>query len=471
MAWAATPRADAGLCAACGVVYDCLHHPMRKSAAVALIGLASLIAPAARADSPDPPVAVTPEQYRKIADEVEANLKDQVLGKWFPAADNPGGGFHQNYDRSWQLLDDPSRGIVYQSRLTWTAAAAASRFTTVADFCRGQSAHGLAFLANRLWDQDHGGFFWAVDLAGKPLGPSAWGRLKFGYGNAFGIYAAAANYQATHDRAALELAQKAFAWYDAHGHDTAHGGYFEVASEDYPGAPRVQPEMSNPIGGRFGQKSMNTSIHILEALSELHQVWPDPLVKQRLTEMFRLVRDRIYAEPGHLIMFFSPDWRPQPTQDSYGHDVETAYLLTESAAALGMADDAKTWHDARNLVDHALAVGVDPAGGLYNAGGVNGGAYASSREWWTEAEWLNALLLMHERFGHETGTYWNAFVAQWKWIQRYQIDPVYGGWFARVSNDNQPLPGDKSDAWTDCYHQGRALLNVSARLRKLAAGR
>jgi hypothetical protein len=26
----------------------------------------------------------------------------------------------------------------------------------------------------------------------------------------------------------------------------------------------------------------------------------------------------------------------------------------------------------------------------------------------------------------------------------------------------------KADMWTECYHQGRAMLNVSERLRKLA---
>jgi hypothetical protein len=38
-----------------------------------------------------------------------------------------------------------------------------------------------------------------------------------------------------------------------------------------------------------------------------------------------------------------------------------------------------------------------------------------------------------------------------------------------VSADGTPVPGQpKSDRWTEGYHQGRALLNVSARLNRLA---
>src|SRR5208283_1946879 len=184
--------------------------------------------------------------------------------------------------------------------------------------------------------------------------------------------------------------------------------------------------------------------------------------------MFDIVRDKIIAEPGYLIQFFSADWKPQVSDDSYGHDVETAYLLAEAAGALGIPEDARAWAAGRKLVDHALAAGWDKTrGGLYNSGDIAGGNYSAAREWWVEAEMLNALLLMHERYGKDNLQYWNAFVAQWKWINQYGIDRANGGWWPRVNNDGTPVRGAKSDGWTECYHQGRAMLNVSERLRKL----
>lgn len=84
------------------------------------------------------------------------------------------------------------------------------------------------------------------------------------------------------------------------------------------------------------------------------------------------------------------------------------------------------------------------------------------------AEVVIDLLLMHERFGKDDPRYWNMFVAQWNWVNKYGIDRENGGWWPRVNNDGTPVRGAKSDAWTECYHQGRSMMNLSERLRKLA---
>lgn len=410
----------------------------------------------------------TPEKYRRLADEVEANLKNQILAKWYPrAVDETGGGFFQNYNDDWSPGRAGAKAIVYESRLTWTAAQAALRFPEQAAAYSAAARHGLNFLANKMWDQTNGGFFWSVDDNGNaPFGRSGNnGGTKQAYGNGFAIYAAAAVYQLTKDPAALALARKGFLWYDAHGHDAVNGGYFEILSADGTFDPNATPAVG---GGRNG-KTMNSTIHMLEALTSLYEIWPDAQVKARLQELFDILRDKVVAEPGCLIQFFSADWKPRASDDSYGHDVEAGYLLVEAAAALGIPDDARTWAAARKLVDHALAVGWDKTrGGLYNSGGIEGGNYSATREWWVEAEMLNALLLMHEHFGKDDPRYWNAFVAQWNWINQHGLDPANGGWWPHVNNDGVPVHGAKSDAWTECYHQGRALLNVSARLRRLA---
>jgi cellobiose epimerase len=423
--------------------------------------LALAMLPVQRVTARPPP---TPQVYRALADETETNLQREILDKWFPSAFDASGGFFQNFNSDWTRASGQSKAIVYESRLTWTAAEAAARFPDKREMYLAQTRHGLAFLADKMWDHRRGGFFWNLDDAGNPVGQL--GAQKLAYGNAFGIFAAATNYQITHDPLALELAQRAFHWFDQHAHDAKNGGYLEIASD----GGSSDSSFPNPIGTHGDEKSMNTSIHLLEAFTSLYQAWPDPIVRARLSELFEIVRDRIYREPGYLALFFSPDWKPRPsTPDSFGHDVETAYLLTEAAAALGMPYDAKTWLEARRLVDHAMKVGLDHTrGGLYNEGAPTGGDYSSVREWWVQAEWLNALLLMHERYGRETPVYWDAFVDEWNWINRHGIDRTDGGWYPQLDNDGNAIPTLKSDAWTDCYHQARAMLNVSARLRKLA---
>ncbi len=76
---------------------------------------------------------------------------------------------------------------------------------------------------------------------------------------------------------------------------------------------------------------------------------------------------------------------------------------------------------------------------------------------------------MHERYGKETPKYWDAFTAQWGFITQYQIDKTHGGWYPQVRPDGTPgARRTKSDEWTECYHQGRAMMNVTDMLRKLA---
>ncbi len=418
-----------------------------------------------------PPTRV---EYNGIAQQTQDNLQRQILAKWFPAAVNrEQGGFDQNFAADWAKLPGTERSIVYQSRLTWTAAQAAMRLPREEFIYRNYARHGVDFLRDTMWDAQDGGFYWQVDN-----GVADRNGEKHVYGNAFAIYALSAAYQATKNPDALRLAQQDFFWLEKHAHDDQNKGYFEALKRD--GTPIMTPpspeQLGDFIGTRYGYKSMNTHIHLLEAYGALYEIWPDARLKMRLNELFELVRDRIYVEPGVLNQFFTPDWRPIPAEDSYGHDIETAYLLTEAAHILGRENDPKARRAARSLVDHSLDVAFDKElGGLANDGGTFGNIVNPDKVWWSQAEALNAMLLMHELYG--TGPdadprYWEAFVKQWNFIRQYQIDPVNGGWYSYVKADGTPPPATqvKSDRWTESYHQGRAMMNVTETLRRLASG-
>jgi len=411
--------------------------------------------------------------YEKLAREMEANLQTDILAPWFPVAvDSAHGGFQQEFDEAWKLRPSDTRSIVYQSRLTWVASEVARRYPERAAEYRKYAHHGLEYLRDDMWDREHGGFFWEV-AAGRPPRALRDGE-KHAYGESFGIYACAACYHATRDPAALDLAKRAFQWLETHAHDAKNGGYYEALTRD--GKPILSPPSPyavDAIGTRYGFKSMNSHIHLLESLTALDEVWPDPLVKERLREVFHIVRDKIAVFPGCLNLFFTPDWRPVPDHDSFGHDVETGYLLAEAANALGMHDDSDTWKMARMLVDHALDFGWDDApGGFYDKGSAFNRATDTTKVWWTQAEGLNALLLLHERFGKTTPRYWDALLKQWGFIQRFQVDSRNHGWYSSVEKDGKAPAGmTKSNAWTDPYHQGRALMNSIETLHRLAAGK
>jgi mannobiose 2-epimerase len=418
---------------------------------------------AAAARSPSP---ASTAAYRRIALEASDNLRRQDLDQFFPRAiDNDRGGFHQNYAEDWSYIPKGDRAVVYQARLTWTAAQAVALYPAEAQRWTAYSNHGLDYLADHIWDAERGGFFWGLEVA-APYAPEQNG-LKNMYGHAFGIYACAANYQHTRNPKALSLARNAFEWLDVHAHDDANLGYREILDRN--GVMIGTPDARLPPPG---QKSMNTHIHILEALTGLYEVWPDPKLRARLEEVFLIVRDKVAKPDGHLEMFFEADWTPTPHALSFGHDVETGFLLVEASSVLGHPDDARTWQVARRLVDQPMVDGWDALnGGFWEEAELTGKPTKVDKIWWVQAEGLNALLLMHDKYGRETQKYWDYFLRQWSFIQNHQIDKRHGGWFPTVKPDGTIIPGAvKADRWTESYHQGRALIRVSDRLTKMAGG-
>ncbi len=187
--------------------------------------------------------------------------------------------------------------------MTWTAAAYAEFDKSRREEFLGYARHGLKCLDTVMRDREHGGFHWIVGLDGK-VDPRL-GDDKHVYGISFVIYSASKLRAVAGDDLALTVARDAFDWLEAHSHDTQHGGYFEALKRD--GTPIIAWDEKLPVARRqdrlsvyYGFKTMNSHIHMLEALAELSRVDSRPIVRERLREVFHLVRDKIAIEPGRL---------------------------------------------------------------------------------------------------------------------------------------------------------------------------
>jgi len=413
-------------------------------------------------------------EVRDLRGRIEANLRSEMTAGCLPrAVGRDPDGFHQTFAGDWSPLPDSNRSLVYQSRVTWTAAAFALHSPDRRDEYLGYARRGVEYLDRVMRDREGDGFFWSLGPDGKLAAGD--GGEKHVYGTAFALYAASKAREATHDDLALKVARDAFDWLERQAHDPVHGGYFEALTRD--GRPILAWDADAPIARRvdrlgvyYGFKTMNSHIHLLEALAEFYRVEKTPIVKERLAETLAIVRDRIAAEPGALNLYLSRDWKPAPAHDSFGHDIETAYLLVEATEVLGLPDDPKTWRVARSLVDHALDWGWDEAhGGFHDKGDVFAGrAHDTTKVWWTQAEGLNALLVMHHKYGDKSPRYWRAFRKQWDFIERHMIDPAHGGWYWETTAEGTP-GGEprKATEWKANYHTGRALMNVSTLLGEM----
>ncbi len=407
---------------------------------------------------------------------------NDLLREWYPRAiDSVYGGYLANFDSAWQPLPQQHKMIVTQARHLWTTSQAALRYPQEPLY--GQAAdHGYQFLRDKLWDEERGGFRWRVDQTGAPLSADPADDLMRTYGNAFGIYALAAYHGYRQDEESLALAQRAFRWLEQHAYDPQNGGYFAATTE---AGQAIDAQRANQINLplRVTYKDQNTSIHLLEAFTELYHQWPDSLLRQRLAEMLVLVRDTMVTDAGYLQLYFQPDWTPISYRDSsqtvreanyaldhvsFGHDIETAFLLREASEALYGAVDSATQTVAKKLVDHTLKHGFDPQrSGIYDQGYYLPGTDSITivndhKAWWSQAEGLNTLSRYADLYP-DNPRYEEALQQLWQYVQQYVIDPKYGGWYTQ-GLDTAPAArhAPKGQQWKGNYHNGRTLMHLAA---------
>jgi mannobiose 2-epimerase len=415
------------------------------------------------------PAAPSPERYRQLAGELDGALREHVVAAWFPRViDEAGGGFHAGFTRDWSPKDDAGKSTVFHARMTWIAAQVALKRPDLREEMLPIVRRGVETLQTKLWDRERGGFYWMVDSGGRPIEPS---DAKHAYAQAFGIFAAAAAYEATGDTASRDLAIRAFRWFDLHAHDPANGGYFESLALDgtpLPGGDLNAPPLVRHYSFYPGFKTSNAHLHLLEAWTQLYRVWKDDVLRSRLQELLTVVRDRLVVEPGCLHQIAFPDWRPLPDRISFGHDIEAAFLMINAAEAMGNLD-AGTSRVAQKLVDHTLAYGWDDRnGGVFDGGSPLQQVRSGDKTWWPQMEALNALLMMHRLHGSKTTRYWNAFERQWQFVSTNFLDGKRGGVHEEVSEDGRRRSGDKGGQWKAAYHDGRAFLFNADALEALA---
>jgi len=416
-------------------------------------------------------------QKQAISVEMQRVL-DREFELWYPLSiDTTDGGFYSDINYKWEQEGRQNKMIVTQARHVWSTANAAM-FYQKDNVLRTVGAHGVKFLKDKMWDQEFGGFYDLVDRRGEPIRENGQ-IIKRAYGNAFAIYGLAAYFRASGDTAALALAQETFRWLEEHSYDVHCGGYFQFMFRE--GVPFTQGYSGMP------PKDQNSTIHLLESFTELYRVWPNQELKERLQSLLHVVRDTITTGKGSMVLFFTRDWTPISYRDSssdvreknyefdhvsFGHDVETAYLILDASEALGMKNDATTLRVAKKMVDHTIAYGWDQEhGGIYDGGYYFQGEDRPSivrrtKEWWGQVEALNSFLMMSELFPDDGRHYYDRFLAQWEYCKKYLIDNEHGGWYwggVDIVPNNRLFP--KGTIWKGNYHTSRGLINCIRRLK------
>lgn len=392
--------------------------------------------------------------------ELRSELEDRILPYWSSKTiDTDFGGFIGRIDGENRMIPNAQKSAILNTRILWTFSAA-YRVLNRADL-KDIADRAQRYVIDHFWDSKHGGLYWMLDHRGE-----VFSSKKHAYAQAFGMYGFSEHYRATGNKESLAKAIDLFHLLETHSYSSATKGYYEAFDKEWNPLEDVRLGSSDA----YEKRSTNTHLHLLEAYTNLYRVWPDEKLRTQLTVLLELFLGPIYdAKNHHFIAFFGEDWSPRSEVYSYGHDIETTWLMHDAAEALA---DPELLFRTRNVVREVSAFvlreGLDTEfGGLYNFG-KDGVVFDSDKHWWVQAEAIIGFMNMYQISGESE--YLTVANEIWDYTRENILDHEHGEWFFRVTRNGQPYAHeDKIGPWKCPYHTVRACLEVIERSQLVSA--
>ncbi len=388
----------------------------------------------------------------EFVNEIEKHLKERLIPFWEGLKDSEYGGYYgyKGYDLKIDMQYE--KGCILNSRILWFFSNAYMLLGE--EHLKEAADHAYKFMMDYCMDKEYGGVFWSVTYDGKIKDD-----IKHTYNQAFAIYALSSYYDAVKDENALKTAKELFELIEEKCTDEQ--GYLEAFSRTF--EPAGNDKLSE--NGVMADKTMNTLLHVFEAYTELYRVCGDERVAARLRFMLDVFKDKIFNENiGRQEVFFDKDYNTLIDLYSYGHDIETAWLIDRGLLVLGdekynkmLAPVTRTL--AQNIYERAF---VNNSVLTEAENGVNDVV----RVWWVQAESIVGFINEGQKPG-DGAKYFEAAGQIWEYIKTYFIDKRDGSeWFWSVNEDGSPTKKPIVEPWKCPYHNGRMCIEVIRRMKQ-----
>jgi len=385
-----------------------------------------------------------------LAAEMKQHLQDVILPFWKGLKDEEFGGYYGFMDTELNLDKKAVKGCILNSRILWFFSNA---WAVLQDESLKEYAdHAYDFMKKYCYDEERGGVYWSVTYDGKPEDTT-----KHTYNQAFAIYALSSYYDVSGNKEALTLAQKLRDVVEEKCFDEV--GYKEALDINF--NPAENDKLSE--NGVMADRTMNTLLHVFEAYTELYRVSKDEIAATKLCWMMDLVADKIYNPALHRQeVFFDNNYTSLIDLHSYGHDIETAWLVDRGASVLG--DEAYIAKMAPITAD--LEQNVYKLAYSENSfkNECERGVDDERRIWWVQAEAVVGFYNGWQKDNSKTH-YLEAAENIWKFIQDKVVDKRPGSeWFSEVDVNGKPyMHKPILEPWKCPYHNGRMCLEMIKR--------
>lgn len=421
---------------------------------------------------------MTNDVWQRCRQEMHNHLTNELLPFWMQRAVDPvNGGFITHFDQYGNDSGEDEKSLIAQTRSIYTYASAHRAGYgggKLANFAR----HGVDYLLNHMWDQEHGGFYWMTNRKGEVLNDQ-----KIVYGQSFAIYCLSEYTLATGDSRGADYAQQTFDLLQKYAADTCYGGYFEMFTRDW--------MLKGPGAAGGDRKTLDVHMHLMEAFTTLYECTQQPIHRRKLLEVIELLITKImHPVYGTGIPQFWANWQVAPqikfdviwgwdrfTEDgtkreaedntSYGHNAEFAWLLLHALSILNVP--IESYRDQlQQSFSHAADYGVDwEFGGVFVEGSHSGQVYDREKEFWQQAEVLIGFLDAYRLFGDEK--YGQAYENVHRFVMDKMINHSVGEWWPLMTRQGVLIWTHMSHSWKINYHTVRSVIQSIWRLDKLLA--
>lgn len=381
----------------------------------------------------------------RIADRAKV-LLDSIISFWKGLRDDAFGGYYGYMSQALEVDKTAEKGCILNSRILWFFSEAA--MVTLRQDLRKEADHAYEFLMEHCLDRENGGVFWSLTYDGQVLDAT-----KHTYNQAFAIYALSAYYRLTHKQEALDTAFSLFRRIEETCRDGE--GYLEAFTRDW------QPESNEKLSenGVLADKTMNTLLHVFEGYTGLYLSCFDEQVGKAMRFCLDIFADKVY-DPAlrRQRVFFDAHYNSIIDLYSYGHDIESSWLIDWGTRLLG--DKA--------LTAKIEAIDTEMAKAIYKtayhdhslANECERGKVDETRIWWVQAESVLGFVNLWQKSGEDI--YRDAAADIWRFIEEKLVDKRPGSeWFWSLDPQGNPTP-DKPivEPWKCPYHNGRMCMEL-----------
>ena len=381
-------------------------------------------------------------------------LEGNILAFWRDKmTDQVHGGFLGRIDGNGVAHPEAEKGAMLNACILW-AFSAAYRVTRTLEWL-STATRAKDYFVSHFIDKECGGVYWSLNPDGTPKDTK-----KQTQAIGFAIYGLSEFTRATGDQDTLALALSLYHDIEDHAYDPENNGYIEALTRDW----KPIGDMRHSDKDENASRTMNTHLHIIESYTNLlrclnEQDDDNDELRASVVNLLHIFTDIIInRQTGHLDLFFNDRWEGKRNVESFGHDIEAAWLLHEAALVLGDVDI----DDVVRRVAKAADEGVQPDGSMVYEHWKDTGRTDTQRQWWTLCENVIGHLDLYQYYGDRDAL--GVALSCWDFIKRRIVDHEQGEWLWSVDAEGRPnRKDDKAGFWKGPYHNSRLCLEVLER--------